>query len=436
MSASLKKLDGLSHQLTVTVPAAELTKKYEQLLNKAAQNAKMPGFRPGKVPTHILAQKHGKEIRQDAINELMQSSMQEAVQKQGLNIAGQPSLESMTAEEGKDLEYTIKFETFPEVKLADLSGAHVDRLHAEVAEKDIDTMLETLRKQNAEWVKSDSAAKKEDRVVIDFDGSLDGTPFQGGKAEKFKLQLGSGQMIPGFEDGIVGMKAGEEKVIKVTFPAEYPAEELKGKTADFKITMHEVLGPKLPELDAAFAKKMGFKAFDTMRDEVKKSMQQEIQNVLKQRLKMAVLDQLLEKNKIEVPSALLKAEVAHLQSTTRQKMVEQYGKEAEKIELPSAPYEKEAEKRVKLGLLLGEVIKSKQLKVEHSAVHKKIEEIAQNYQDPAQVVTWYHNNKQMMSQLESVLLEDAAVDVLLSQMKVADKNVSYEEAIKQDAAQD
>ena len=368
MSASLKKLDGLSHQLTVTVPAEKVNEKFQQLLNKAAKNAKLPGFRPGKVPANILAQKHGKEIRQDAINELMQSSMHEAVEKQGLNIAGQPSLESLIAEEGKDLEYTIKFETFPEIKLVDLSKASVERLRAEIAEKDIDNMLETLRKQNAQWVKSDAIAKKDDRVVIDFDGSLDGTPFQGGKAEKFTLHLGSGQMIPGFEDGIIGMKAGDEKVIQVTFPAEYPAEELKGKKADFKITMHEVLEPKLPELDADFAKKMGFKALDTMRDEVKKSMQQEIENVLKQRLKMAVLDQLLEKNTIQVPAALLQAEVAHLQSNTRKKMVEQYGKEAEKIELPKEPYEKEAEKRVKLGLLLGEVIKEKQLKVEHAAV--------------------------------------------------------------------
>jgi len=283
MSASLKKLDGLSHQLTVTVPAEKVNEKFQQLLNKAAKNAKLPGFRPGKVPANILAQKHGKEIRQDAINELMQSSMHEAVEKQGLNIAGQPSLESLIAEEGKDLEYTIKFETFPEIKLVDLSKASVERLRAEIAEKDIDNMLETLRKQNAQWVKSDAIAKKDDRVVIDFDGSLDGTPFQGGKAEKFTLHLGSGQMIPGFEDGIIGMKAGDEKVIQVTFPAEYPAEELKGKKADFKITMHEVLEPKLPELDADFAKKMGFKALDTMRDEVKKSMQQEIENVLKQR---------------------------------------------------------------------------------------------------------------------------------------------------------
>lgn len=433
MSASLKKLEGLSHELTITVPADELNKKYQELLEKAAKKASLPGFRVGKVPPHILAQKFGKEIRQDAINEVMQGSMQAEIQKSGLQITGQPNLVSLSAEEGKDLTFTLNFETYPEVKLADLSQSRVERMHAEIAEKDIDTMLETLRKQNAEWVKADTAAKKDDRVVIDFDGSVDGVPFQGGKAEKFKLQLGAGQMIPGFEDGIVGMKAGDEKVIQVTFPAEYPAEELKGKKADFKITMHEVLEPKLPELDAEFAKKMGFQALDTMRDEVRKSMQHEIENVVKQRLKMAVLDQLLEKNTIQVPNALLKAEVAHLQSTTRQKMVEQYGKEAEKIELPTEPYEKEAEKRVKLGLLLGEIIKERKLKVDHSAVHKKIEEIAQNYQDPAQVVAWYHNNKQMMSQLESVILEDSAVDVLLSQMQVTDKNVSYEDAIKQPA---
>lgn len=431
MSASLKKLDGLSHQLTVTVPAEKVNEKVQQLLSKAAKNAKLPGFRPGKVPANIMAQKFGKEIRQDAVNELMQSSMQEAVMQHDLKIAGQPSLESMVAEEGKPLEYVIKFETYPEIKLADLSKATVERLHAEVGEKDIDGMLETLRKQNAQWVKSDAAAKKDDRVEIDFDGSVDGTPFQGGKAEKFKLQLGSGQMIPGFEDGIMGMKSGDEKVINVTFPADYPAEELKGKKADFKITMHEVSSPQLPELDEAFAKKMGFVALDTMRDEVKKSMQLEIARVLKHRLKTAVLDQLIEKNAITVPASLVQMELKHLQENTRKKMIEQYGKQAEKIELPVEPYQKEADKRVKLGLLLGEVIKEKQLKVEHAKVHQRIEEIAQNYQDPAQVVAWYHGNKQMMAELESVILEDEAVDVLLSQMKVTDKNISYEEAIKQ-----
>lgn len=431
MSASLKKLDGLSHQLTVTVPAEKVNEKVQQLLNKAAKTAKLPGFRPGKVPANIMAQKFGKEIRQDAVNELMQSSMQEAVMQHDLKIAGQPSLESIVAEEGKPLEYVIKFETYPEIKLADLSKATVERLHAEVGEKDIDGMLETLRKQNAQWVKSDAAAKKDDRVEIDFDGSVDGTPFQGGKAEKFKLQLGSGQMIPGFEDGIIGMKSGDEKVIQVTFPADYPAEELKGKKADFKITMHEVSSPQLPELDEAFAKKMGFAALDTMRDEVKKSMHLEIARVLKHRLKTAVLDQLIEKNAITVPASLVQMEVKHLQENTRKKMIEQYGKQAEKIELPIEPYQKEADKRVKLGLLLGEVIKEKQLKVEHAKVHQRIEEIAQNYQDPAQVVAWYHGNKQMMAELESVILEDEAVDVLLSQMKVTDKNISYEEAIKQ-----
>lgn len=434
MAASLEKLDGLQRRMTVTVPAEQVEKAYKERLQKISKTAKVAGFRPGKVPVNVLEKRFGEDILHEVANELLQINLREAVEEQKLQIAGIPKIEPSKIEKGKPLEFVVNFETYPEVTLQDLTGStSIERHSAEVTDKDVDGMLEELRKQHAEWDEVERAAKEGDRVVIDFEGMIDNKPFERGSAKDFQLELGSKRMIPGFEEGIVGIKPGEERDVDVTFPEEYPSQELAGKKAVFKIKLNKVLGSKLLDLDDELAKKIGFdKGIQALRDEARKNMEKEIERVLASQLKIRILDKLIEKNPIEVPEALVEAEIDSLQQMTRQQMLSQGQNpdDVKKLELPRDPYVEQAKKRVVLGLLLGEVIKQHEIKVDPDQVRAKVEEIASLYQKPEEVVSWYYNNKRMLSEIESVVLEDQAVAKLLEQLEIKEKSLSYEDALK------
>jgi trigger factor len=440
MSASIESLNGLERRITISVPAAEVDQAYQSRLKQVAKNAKMPGFRPGKVPDKVLDTRFGKGILEEIASELMQTNFHKAIEGNHIHVAGMPRVEIKKAlKRGEPLEFVVNFEVYPEIKLNSIKGENLVRNQVKITEADIDKMLDTLSKQHAEWNIVDRAAKIGDRVVIDFEGSIDGKPFAHGDAKDFTLELGSKRMIEGFEDGVVGAKPNEVREIKVTFPKEYPSEELAGQKAVFKITVHKINEPKLPALDDAFAAKLGLKegGIAELRAEIRKGMEGEAENLMKNQFKMSVLEKLMAKNPIDIPNALVEAEINHLQQMTRNRIAMQTKNEeqAKKMELPREPYVEQAKKRVMLGLLLGEYIKQHNIKVDQDQVKKRIEEIAATYHKPEEVISWYYNNKKMLAEIEAVVLEDQAVSQLLSELTVEDKEISYEAALKQQAAE-
>ncbi|KPY04138.1 Trigger factor [Pseudomonas coronafaciens pv. oryzae] len=428
MQVSVENTSALERRMTIGVPAERIETEVNKRLQQTARKAKIPGFRPGKVPMSVIRQRYEDGARQEALGDLIQATFYEAVVEQKLNPAGAPAVEPKSFEKGKDLEYVATFEVFPEFTVADFDTIAVERLSADVADSDLDNMLEVLRKQNVRFEVTDRAAQNEDQLNIDFVGKVDGEVFAGGSATATQLVLGSGRMIPGFEDGLVGAKAGEERVLNVTFPEDYQNLELAGKAAEFTVTVNTVSEPKLPELNEEFFKQFGIKetGIDGFRTEVRKNMERELRQAIKSKVKNQVMDGLLAANPIEVPKSLLENEVNRL----RVQAVQQFGGNIKPDQLPAELFEEQAKRRVELGLIVAEVVKQFDLKPDDARVREMIQEMASAYQEPEQVVAWYYKNEQQMNEVRSVVLEEQVVDTVLQKASVTDKSVSYEEAVK------
>ncbi|MBC3956519.1 MULTISPECIES: trigger factor [Pseudomonas] len=428
MQVSVENTSALERRMTIGVPAERIETEVNKRLQQTARKAKIPGFRPGKVPMSVIRQRYEDGARQEALGDLIQATFYEAVVEQKLNPAGAPAVEPKSFEKGKDLEYVATFEVFPEFTVAGFDTIAVERLSADVADSDLDNMLEVLRKQNVRFEEADRAAQNEDQLNIDFVGKVDGEAFAGGSASGTQLVLGSGRMIPGFEDGLVGAKAGEERVLNVTFPEDYQNLELAGKAAEFTVKVNGVSEPKLPELNEEFFKQFGIKetGIDGFRAEVRKNMERELRQAIKSKVKNQVMDGLLAANPIEVPKALLENEVNRL----RVQAVQQFGGNIKPDQLPAELFEEQAKRRVELGLIVAEVVKQFDLKPDDARVRDLIQEMASAYQEPEQVVAWYYKNEQQMNEVRSVVLEEQVVDTVLQKASVTDKSVSYEEAVK------
>ncbi|KPW41447.1 Trigger factor [Pseudomonas syringae pv. broussonetiae] len=428
MQVSVENTSALERRMTIGVPAERIETEVNKRLQQTARKAKIPGFRPGKVPMSVIRQRYEDGARQEALGDLIQATFYEAVVEQKLNPAGAPAVEPKSFEKGKDLEYVATFEVFPEFTVAGFDTIAVERLSADVADSDLDNMLEVLRKQNVRFEVADRAAQNEDQLNIDFVGKVDGEVFAGGSATATQLVLGSGRMIPGFEDGLVGAKAGEERVLNVTFPEDYQNLELAGKAAEFTVTVNTVSEPKLPELNEEFFKQFGIKetGIEGFRTEVRKNMERELRQAIKSKVKNQVMDGLLAANPIEVPKALLENEVNRL----RVQAVQQFGGNIKPDQLPAELFEEQAKRRVELGLIVAEVVKQFDLKPDDARVREMIQEMASAYQEPEQVVAWYYKNEQQMNEVRSVVLEEQVVDTVLQKASVTDKSVSYEEAVK------
>jgi len=428
MQVSVENTSALERRMTIGVPAERIETEVNKRLQQTARKAKIPGFRPGKVPMSVIRQRYEDGARQEALGDLIQATFYEAVVEQKLNPAGAPAVEPKSFEKGKDLEYVATFEVFPEFTVAGFDRISVERLSADVADSDLDNMLEVLRKQNVRFEVADRAAQNEDQLNIDFVGKVDGEVFAGGSATGTQLVLGSGRMIPGFEDGLVGAKAGEERVLNVTFPEDYQNLELAGKAAEFTVTVNTVSEPKLPELNEEFFKQFGIKetGIEGFRTEVRKNMERELRQAIKSKVKNQVMDGLLAANPIEVPKALLENEVNRL----RVQAVQQFGGNIKPDQLPAELFEEQAKRRVELGLIVAEVVKQFDLKPDDARVREMIQEMASAYQEPEQVVAWYYKNEQQMNEVRSVVLEEQVVDTVLQKASVTDKSVSYEEAVK------
>ena len=435
MQVSLETTSGLERRLTVGVPAEQVENEVENRLKQAARNVSIKGFRKGKVPMSVVKQRFGAGIRQEVVGDVISRSFYAAVQKENVKPAGQPAIQPKQLAAGKDLEYTATFEVYPTVALSDLSVFELTKFKAEVTEADVDNMVEVLRKHQATWSQVDRAAVDGDQVNINFLGTKDGVEFAGGKAENHNLVLGSKSMIPGFEEGVVGLKAGEEKVISVTFPEDYQAEELKGAAVQFAITVNSVSEAQLPELKKEFFQKFGVEkgGEKQFRKEVKANMDRELANALKAKVKGQVMDALIASHTTDVPKALIANEIQVL----RNQMLQRFGGQQQNFDvktlLPDTMFQDEASRRVTLGLIVGEIVKSAKIKPDAKRVKAMIEEIASTYQEPQEVVDYYTGNQELMAGVESAVLEDQVVDHILSQAKVSEVETNYDEIIKANA---
>jgi len=420
-------------QLTVKVPVGTIQSKVESRIRSLAKTAKIDGFRKGKVPvSHIRAQ-YGAGIQQEVINDVIRDTVFQVLADKKVRAVGVPSIDDVKLE-NDFLVYQASVETMPEVQVKGLDEIEVERQMATVSDSDVDTMIENLQKQRQTFETKDGELGDGDEATFDFEGSIDGEKFEGGSAEDFRLIIGSGQMIPGFEDGMKGMKAGEEKTIKVTFPEDYQAENLKGKEADFKISLKEVKEAKLPELNDEFFELFGVTegGLDKLKTDVRKNMEREIKNAARNQVKQAAFDALVDKNEFDVPNAMLAAEIDRQRNLMLQRFAQQFGANPntfDKNMLPDELFEDQALRAVRLGVLVGQIIDKQKLEVDQERVTAFIAEAAENYEDPNEVIEYYTNDKQERAGIEAVVLEDQVVEYILSQAKVTDKEVKYQDLL-------
>lgn len=430
--STIETTQGLERRVQLSVPAEMVEKAVREELKRVAKNAKVDGFRKGKVPHAMIEKMYGAAVRQDILGELLQRTFFEEAMKEKINLASRPTFNVETFEEGKDVVFTATFEVYPEVELKDLETINVEKPVVEIADADVEKMIEVLRKQQATWKEIDTEIKVNDRATIDFKGSIDGEEFQGGKAEDFVLLMGQGRMIPGFEEGLVGHKVGEQFDINVTFPEDYHAENLKGKAAVFAINVKKVEEMELPELTDEFVAKFGpnTKTVTDLRAEIVKNMQRELKNAVKSRVKAQVLDGLLKANDIEVPAATIDQEIEVLRNQAAQRFG---GNKEQAAQLPRELFEAEAKRRVQVGLLLSAVINSNKLEASDERVNAMLEEMAGAYEQPAEVISYYKENKELMNNLRNVTLEDQAIEALLEKATVTEKAMSFDEVMQQQA---
>lgn len=434
MQVSLETTQGLERRLTITVEAATVDSEVKKRLQQLSKTQRIDGFRPGKVPVSVIQKRYGAAARQEVAGELMQRHYFEAVVAEKVNPAGMPQLAVVKNDAGSDLEFTATFEVYPEIEVANLDQIKVEKPVVEVTDKDLNEMLVTLQKQHATYKEVKRKSKKSDRVTIDFTGSIDGEEFEGGKAEDFVLNLSEERMIPGFEKQIVTHKAGEEFDITVTFPEDYHAENLKGKEAVFAINLKKVEDQVLPELTDEFAEKFGVKegGIETLKGDVLKNMERELSQNVKNNVKQQVIDGLIDVNELEVPASLAQGEIQVL----REQAMQRFGGQIDPNNAPQLPdelFEEQAKRRVKVGLLLGEVIKANKLEADEARVKEMITTMASAYEDPSEVIEHYAKDEKLSQNMKDLALEDQAIDFILEQAKVKDVKKKFNDMIQQQA---
>jgi trigger factor len=404
-----------------------------QRLQKATKTVSIKGFRKGKVPLNVVKQQYGKAVRQEVMGEVVNSSFYDAIKQEDLKPVGQPKIEGIVDNDGQDLEYTATLEVYPEVKLADLSKVSISRPVADINSDDLEKMIDVLRNQQASFDETDKPAADGDKVNIDFNGTLRGKKeFPGGSAEAQDLVLGSNSMIPGFEDGLVGVSAGEEIDLSLKFPKDYHAEEIKGKAVTFAVKVNTVSAKTLPALDDEFFKLYGVEAGgeEKFREDVEANMQRELNNAIRSNVKNRIMDQLYKLNKVEVPEALVTNEIFQL----KKQMIQQFGggQEFDLNMLPDDMFKDKAKRRASLGVIVSEVVKVEALTPNEDQVRARIDEIASTYEQPSEVVDYYYSKPELLSSVEAVVLEDQVTELVLSKGKVKEEKLSYEDAVKPD----
>jgi trigger factor len=424
MQVSVESVQGLQKRMTVEVPAAQVEQAVEQRFQRIARSVRLDGFRPGKAPLRVVRQRFGDQARREAYGELIESSFQQAATQENLRVVAQPRIELRDAEGGA-LGYVATFEVMPEIRLNDLSGAVIKRPTATVEDSDVDTMIDNLQRQRTNWIEVERPARDGDTLQISFEGTIDGQPFPGGSADHVPLTLGSGSMIPGFESGLVGAAKGDVRHLDVSFPADYRVADLAGKPAAFEVTVHRVNEAQLPELDAAFVKSFGVAdgTVESLRADVRANMQRELEQRLEAALKERVMNLLMERNPLDIPAALVADEARRLRDQAKGDLTRAGHSSA--LELPLSLFEEQARKRVWLGLLVGEVIRSQALEVDSERVRRKIERLAESYEQPEDVVSWYYANREALRPVENLVLEDQVADWVVSRLQVEAEHTSF-----------
>jgi len=429
MQVSLESGEGLERRLLVDLPAERVEAEMDKKLKDLARHVRLDGFRPGKVPMRTIKQRFGNQVRQETYGTLIQETLYEAASEHKLMPAGEPQIELREAAEQGGLGYTAIFEVMPEVKLGDLSGQSLSRPVAQVLESDIDAMIEKLRKQRTVWNEVDRGAQDGDTVHMDFKGKIDGELFEGGSAENAPLVLGSGSMIEGFESGLLGAKAGDERTLEVKFPDDYRAEHLAGKDATFDVKVLKVAEPRLPELDEEFVKAFGVEdgTIESMRSDISKNMRHELKKKLDSITKERVMDVLIAANPMDIPKAMVANEAERMKQQMLQDM-EQRG-QSSSMDLPASIFESQATRRVHLGLLVSEIMSAQQFKAEEDQLRETIAEFAESYEDPQEVIDYYLQDKNARAGIENLVLENHVVEWVLGQVKLADEEKAFSEVM-------
>lgn len=428
MQVSIESLEGLERRMTVQVPGDIVKSGVEKKLNDLRKTIKIDGFRPGKVPLKVVQQKFGGHVRQEVIDDVIESSYREALVQENVRPAGMPSIESIESEDKENMSYTAIFEIYPEIEEIKLDAITVNKPVVEITDDDLETVIQKLREQRKDWSEVSRAAGKGDQVLVDFEGKIDGEIFEGGNGKEMAVEIGAGAMLPEFEAGLDGIKSGEEKKVVVNFPDDYHGKDVAGKAAEFSLKATRVSEGLLPEVDEEFAKAYGIEDGDLekLRVDIRANMDKELGQKLKSNMKNAVMEGLLEKNKVIAPSALVAEEVKSLKQQSIQRMG-QDPKTFDADNLPDDLFEQEADKRVRLGLLVGEVIKRENINLDNSLFESTLSEMSASYEQPDQVIEFYRQNQEARKGLESMVLEDQVVSHILDKAKVTEKQSNFEE---------
>lgn len=435
MAITVETLKKLERKITLALPAADIEKEVQARLRKIARSVKMDGFRPGKVPLNVVAQRYGYSTHYEVLNDKVSEAFAKATMEAGLRVAGQPSIsEKEGAPEGQ-LTFDAIFEVFPEVKIGDLATASIEKLSAEVDESAIQKTLDILRKQRRTFSlrPAGETVAVGDRVKVDFEGKIDGEVFAGGKAESFQFLVGEGQMLKEFDEAVQGMKVGESKTFPLAFPEDYHGKEVAGKTADFLVTVKEIEVSTLPEVDEGFVKSLGVTegSLDALRADIRKNLEREVKFRLQARNKQAVMDALLSVSELELPQAIVHAEITRLREGAMAEM-KQYGmKDTGKTEIPDDIFRPQAERRVRLGLVMAELVRANNLKATPEQAKARVEELAASYEKPEDVTRWYLGNRERMAEVEAIVLENNVAEFVMSKAKLNEKKVSFEELMGQ-----
>jgi len=433
MMVSVEALKGLERRMQVSVPASRVEQQVDKRLFNVSRTARIKGFRPGKAPIHVVRKHYGAQVREEVVGDLIRETFSEALQQEKLVPAGGPRIEPLPAAKGGDLKYSATFEVYPRIELTGVEGMELIRPKAAVADADVDAMLESLRKQRPEFVSVDRAAADGDRLTIDFEGKLEGELFEGGKAEGHQFELGAGRMLKDFEEGLRGATAGEVRTIDVAFPEEYPAKNLAGKTAQFEVTVKSVEETRLPEVNDEFCKAFGVEegGVEALRAEVRDNMERELAQAIRGRLKSQVMDKLLAANPIDLPSVLVEQEIRDMQIEALRRMG---ARDARKLP-PRQPFEANARRRVSLGLLLNEVIRTAAIQVDAARVQERLDEMVSGFDDPETARKQYVENEDAMRQLQMMVLEDQVVDHVVARAQVTEQLAAFKDIMNFGAAE-
>jgi trigger factor len=435
MAVNVETLEKLERKITLTLPVTAIQSEVDSRLKRLARTVKMDGFRPGKVPLNVVAQRYGYSVQYEVLKDKVGQAFASAANEAQLRVAGQPRItEKDDAPEG-EMTFDATFEVYPEVKIGDLSAAEIERVSTEVTDAAIDRTIEILRKQRRSFAQRPAAegAAEGDRVTIDFEGKIDGEPFAGGKAEDFQFIIGEGQMLEQFDTGVRGMKVGQRKTFPLRFPDDYQGQDVAGKEADFLVTMKKIEAQHLPEVNDAFAKSLGIAeaTVAALREDVRKNLAREAKFRVQARNKAAVMDALSKAAELEVPNALVAGELQRIVEAARADLKQRGMKDADKAPIPEDMFKPQAERRVRLGLVVAELVRANNLQARPEQLQAHIEEMSQSYEKPAEVMRWYLGDRQRMAEVEAVVIEANVADFVLSKAKVTDKSVGFEELMGQ-----